>query len=185
MIEKELIRCSANKNTALRMYFSDSSFLDNDKCAVWSKSDIRREILSQLKILKLRNNNIQYHRLVYVKKTTFSLLEVLELSNDLINMLRHGIDVSIGYDCIAEKIDASLNYAISNDGTIMRSHAGHLNWKIGVNIRKYNELVNRYHEIRHESEIRGLTFHAIEYNKIAQGEASSNRLFYKLCERLC
>ncbi|MCP4202546.1 MAG: hypothetical protein GY769_11500, partial [bacterium] len=179
--EALLIKASLEaRGTPGSFCFSDSGFAEaNGRRAVWVEDDDRVRILRLSRNAGRLYRGTSFHRLILLDSVQACDYEEEQLSNltrDLTSLLAHGVHVLIGEARVAQEIDPTFfNYAISEDGVVMRAHRGHDAWRVAKlppEHREHCRLLENYRLMASETSGRILKLDAGEL-ALREGRLSS------------
>jgi hypothetical protein len=157
---------------------------------VWSTDRSRKYILRELRRAKDINPSLTYLRILLLdslKSDAYTDAQLLGLSEDIAFLLKHHVDVLVGSRDIASQIDRDMyNYAILDDGTIMRAGENHVEWRIAhvsTSHVEYRRLLDNYKRMIDNSD-RHLSFNASELQEHDTWRAHPNVWRQQLVDRL-
>jgi len=172
--ELKLLNMSLASGTGARVFFSDDGFAMNDCTqAVWCDNPARRKIAIGLGLIKRDHNpKLSMKRILLLKSLhieDYNEGELLLLSRDIQFLVNNRIDVAIGSQSIANSVDQDMyNYAIIDDGTIMRAGSNHADWriaKVGEGDKEFKTLYKNYLNMDEHCRTLGIEFNAEEYRE--------------------
>lgn len=165
--EWQLLQASlVGSSQGLSANFSDSGFSDNAATkAVWCEDRDRRQIVELLRACKERNHAHSFHRVLLLDSLVaddYEMAQLYQLSRDICFLMDNYISVSVSGKRFAKSIDRDLfNYAIIDDGTVMRASEQHTEWriaKVGTEHEEYQKLFANYQCMKEEASSKLLQF---------------------------
>ena len=167
--ERKLLDISLSNDKQNKIYFSDAG-LSEEKKPVWSEDQQRLDILSSLKYAKIKNRKNQFKRVLILDGLNpndhpSNILKYL--AQDTHCLLDHGVDVILSTKKIAKDLkDEYYNYAICDNGILMKADNEHTHWRIAKVPKSHEEFKNimkNYKRLENEAGPRTPTFLAKDY----------------------
>lgn len=192
--EAYLVGLSLYNSNNIKAFFSDSGFADEGgNKAVWCDDPSRNLIIETLRKCKQKNNSLSYHRLLLLDSMSskdYKPHQLYELSRDILYLLESYVDTSVGLKVNAKMVAPDLfNYAIIEDGTIMRASEDHSEWRIAKVTKSHPEfkkLLSEYNQIINDFSGKMLKFDYSKYiekkgwTSLSEEEKIKNYILSKL-----